>query len=68
MGSGELRLAAFGLEHLGDGSQVIRVGHQRVERIGGDGHHLAAANGGGARLQHFRLGRLGIDFGPGRLP
>ncbi len=54
-GQRKVRLAAFGAEHLGDGPQVERVGHQRVERIGGDGHHLAAADGGGGALQHFRL-------------
>jgi hypothetical protein len=61
-GQREMRLAALGLIDLGDGAQIKRVGHQRVQSVGGNGHHLAAANGGGGALQHFRLGRRGIDL------
>ena len=61
-GQRAVRFAALGLEDLGHGAQVERVGHQRVERIGGDGHHFAAAHGGGGALQHFRLRLFGIDF------
>ncbi len=57
-----MRLAALGGEDLGDGAQVERVGHQRVQRIGGDGDYFAAADGGGGALQDFRLGPLGIDL------
>ena len=42
--------------------QVERVGHQRVQRVGGDGDHFAAAHGGGGALQHFGLRFFGVDL------
>ena len=61
-GQRAVRLAALGLEDLRHGAQVERVGHQRVQRVGGDRDHFAAAHGGGGTLQRFRLGLLGIDL------
>ena len=54
--------AAFGGEDLGHRVQIERVGNQRVEGIGRDGHNFAAAHGGGGAFQHFRLRLFGVDF------
>ena len=62
MGSERCGSRPLALENLGDGAQVERVGHQGVERVGGDRHHLAAAHGGGGPLQHFRLGLFRVDL------
>ena len=62
MGRERCGFAALGRENLADGAQVERVGHQRVQGVGGDSHHLAAADGGGGALQHFRLRPFRIDL------
>ena len=56
-------LAAFGGEHAADGVQIQRIGHQRVERVGGNRDHFAAADrGGGALDGALRTGCSGVDF------
>ena len=46
--------APFGLIYLPDGAQIERIGHQSVERIGGNRDHAPAANCGGGLIQSFR--------------
>src|ERR1019366_7086269 len=61
-GPGAVGFAPFGLKHTSDGAEVEGVGHQQVQRIGGDRHYLTAAHGGGGPFEGFGLGILGIDF------
>jgi hypothetical protein len=45
-----------------------RMKNQRVQRIGGDGHHLPAANSGRGPFDRFRFRPFRVHFHKGQLP
>jgi len=60
--------APLGLKDAGDGAQVERVGHQKVEGVGGESPPPGRGAPRRRRVPALRVADPGDRFRPGRLP
>ena len=59
---GSMNLAALGGEYASDGVEVQRIGHQNVERLGGNSDDVAAPQVRRRAFNRFRQRMILIDL------